>query len=82
MTHQAKLSGPPLLQGARDRSGDRLRYHLTRGAGQLLRAAALPQALASAAVVIACHIAIAAMTGWTEAQAAVLNPPPHQERQS
>lgn len=82
MTTSKPFAGAPMLQGARDRRPEHIRYHLTRASGQMLHASALPIALASAALVIAGHVAIAAMTGWAEAQSSVLNPQPRrQERQ-
>lgn len=72
----------PMLHGARSRSGDRLRFRLTRAGGKLVGAALIAPKVASAAIVIACHIAIAAMSGWQEAQQATLNPQPRRrERQ-
>ena len=44
----------------------------------LAGACGLPTALACAAVVFACNVSIAAMSGWREAQQAVLDPQPRR----
>lgn len=71
---------PHMLHRARSRSADRARYNLTRAGGQLLQLGGFPVALASAAFVLVCNIAIAGMSGWQEAQQAVLDPQPRERR--
>lgn len=66
----------PMLAGTRHRAGERATYNLTRAGGKMLGACGLPTALACAAVVFACNVSIAAMSGWREAQQAVLDPQP------
>lgn len=85
MTTHCTISRPKpgpahMLYGARDRSEERARYNRKRVTGKLFSSGNFAGAIICGAWLVACQVAIAAMSGWQEAQQAVLDPQPRERR--